>query len=117
MPMLSKRERLALILSGLAAEPAAASEAGALALIERVMDAVEDAHSGVQKDPNHHLSQRTDGRMYAPHARFRLSSSSPECACYRQAAHKTAASRGLLKLNGGRAMPTQPSWSRQRQQV
>ncbi len=30
---------------------------------------------------------------------------------------KGAASRGLLKLNGGRAMPTQPSWSRQRQQV
>ena len=89
MSILSKRERLALILKRLEDDQAAASEADALQLIGRAMDEVEDAHSGVPKDPSHHLSQRTDGRMYPPHERFKLVSPFPNSSCYRQAAHKT----------------------------
>lgn len=57
---LSKKERVALILEALEEAPAAANREEALALLEQVFRAVEDAHSGVPHEPPH------KDRLYPP---------------------------------------------------
>jgi len=64
-------------------------EAAVLELFVRVIDAVEDECSGIPKNPNHHETRQSDGRMYAPHPNFRVACSLKGCSCYRQVAHKT----------------------------
>lgn len=58
--MRSKKERLAIFYARLAAEPAAASHDEARALLERVLNAVENEFSGVPYEPE------SMERMYPP---------------------------------------------------
>jgi len=83
-----KKERLQLILKevdGASSEP---SEQGVLGLLERCFDKVEDAHTAIPKDPLAHLTLQSDGRMYAPHVKFRTPG---PCGTgvYRQFRHRT----------------------------
>lgn len=46
-------------------------------LMEVAFDEVEDAHSGVKKDPQAFATNQSDGRMYPPHPDFRLPNLEP----------------------------------------
>lgn len=61
--MPSRAARLAEVFRRLERLPAATSAEEARALLERVLDSVEDEMSGVPKDPSR---WKSDGRMYAP---------------------------------------------------
>jgi hypothetical protein len=64
-------ERLALFFEALGEAAPANSADAALTLIGRVMDGVEDAHSGVPKQDNPPLAYQ--GRMYAPRPDYTFS--------------------------------------------
>jgi hypothetical protein len=95
--MLTKAERLRLFLHRLAAAPAAASHDEALALIEAIVNAVEDEHSGVVANP---AKWRTDGRMYAPQSdHARAVADRPGVTAYRSVSHRTLiASNGAIAI-------------------
>ena len=88
--MLSKHQRLELILERLAAAPPAANADEALALMATVMKAVEDAHSGVPDNPD---AWQTDGRLYPPLADRRIPDPHGRTGveCRRSLAHYTCA--------------------------
>lgn len=89
MQIKTKRERLQMLIEQLKAAPPRATGEEALLLIETTLDAIEDAHSGVDKNPEHFNTRQTDGRMYPPHPWFKVASKYARCSCYRQAGHKT----------------------------
>lgn len=60
---LPKSERLRIFMSRLKNEPPATTFQDGLALLARVLNAVEDEHSGV---PNNPAAWLMDGRMYPP---------------------------------------------------
>jgi hypothetical protein len=72
MNVLKRTERLEKIYALLGERERCDSEASVLQQLEEVFDVIEDAHSGVPKNPNAHLSRQTDGRMYAPHPTFKI---------------------------------------------
>ena len=61
---------MAVFLARLAAAPPASSEEEAVALLNRVLDAVEDELSGIPFDAAAARQLVTDGRMYGPHPAF-----------------------------------------------
>ncbi|MGL4550743.1 MAG: hypothetical protein ACRC33_06110 [Gemmataceae bacterium] len=64
-------ERLTLFYESLNAAPPAASHDEAFDLLGRLLDQIEDAHSGVPADPEAALTGPSDGRMYPPHSHYR----------------------------------------------
>jgi RHS repeat-associated protein len=61
---LSKSERLAKFADRIWASPKANNVEGAISQINKNLDAVEDAYSGVAKNPSAAVATRNDGRMY-----------------------------------------------------
>jgi hypothetical protein len=66
----TKAERMVEFRARLAKAPSASSAEEALALVNRVLDQVEDELSGIPYDPAAVRQLVTDGRMYGPHASF-----------------------------------------------
>ncbi|MGE0708793.1 MAG: hypothetical protein AB7N76_21550 [Planctomycetota bacterium] len=66
----SKGERLAEFLDRLGKAPPAGSAEEALELVNKILDEVEDALSGIPYDPDAAQQLVTDGRMYGPHPSF-----------------------------------------------
>ena len=62
-----RSHRFALFVAELEQAPAAHNVASARALLEDIMNRIEEAHSGVPCDPEKWM---TDGRMYPPHNDF-----------------------------------------------
>jgi hypothetical protein len=58
---MNRSQRFALFLAALEEAPAARDQASARALLEDIMNRIEEAHSGVPFDPEKWM---TDGRMY-----------------------------------------------------
>ena len=85
--MLSKRQRLRILLVRLASLPAADSADAALTLLNRILNAVEDEFSGIPFNP---LLWNADGRMYPPQEDNRRSvSGRPSLRRDRSAGHNT----------------------------
>jgi hypothetical protein len=61
--VLSKTKRLRLFIEQLDTAPSASTADGALDLLTRVLNEVEDQHSGVENNPD---AWNDDGRMYPP---------------------------------------------------
>ena len=57
------QQRFALFLTTLEQEPFASNQVSARELLTKILNAVEDAHSGAPYDP---ANWKTDGRMYPP---------------------------------------------------
>lgn len=68
--MSSKQERLSKFLDRLNSYPAFNSHDEAFQCINEAIDEVEDAYSGVSKDPDAAQSGVSDGRMYGPAKEF-----------------------------------------------
>lgn len=66
----SKAERLARFLERLAVAPPARTAEEAIALVNAVLNQVEDELSGIPYDPVAALQGTTDGRLYGPHPAF-----------------------------------------------
>lgn len=84
----TKKERLQLILKEIRLASSESTEQGVLVLLERCFDEVEDTHTAIPKNPLAHLTLQSDGRMYAPHVKFRKLGSCGT-AVYRQFRHRT----------------------------
>lgn len=63
-------------------------------LFETAFDLIEDAHSGVPKDPMAHLSKDTRGRMYPPHPMYGQPGPN-STTIYRHFGHRT-----IIGVNG-----------------
>jgi hypothetical protein len=87
MPVLSKRERLAIFLQRLEIAPSVANPDSALQLLSETLTAVENEFSGI---PANAEAWANDGRMYPPtEANRRALSSLPFVRRYRSARHNT----------------------------
>lgn len=99
MVIKTKPERVQLLFQELTNAAPQSTEPGVLRLIEETLDLIEDAYSGVPKNPMHFETIKPDGRLYAPHPQFKIASRRPGCSCYRQAAHKTyVAANGAFRI-------------------
>lgn len=95
--MLPKSARLEIFIARLAGAPAALSELGALDLVCRILNDVEEEHSGIPFDPS---TRGSDGRMYPPQADSRrMDHQSPRVARYRTRGHHL-----LIGCNGAIAI-------------
>jgi hypothetical protein len=91
--VLSKTKRLRLFIEQLDSAPSASTADGALDLIARVLNEVEDQHSGVENNPD---AWKDDGRMYPPKEDNRREvPDRPSLRRYRSAKHNT-----FIGLNG-----------------
>ncbi len=79
----------------LAALPGFTSHDQALAEIGRVLTEVEDAHSGVARDPTD-LPAVTGGRMYPPHPAYSEATEIKDVILYTQRRHQTY--KAMLRL-------------------
>ena len=82
------RQRLDLFFSKLDGLPPFESHNHALAEISRVMDEVEEEHSGVPRDLSG-VPKRTDGRMYPPHPVYAKKTDLAGVTLYIQTGHQT----------------------------
>ncbi|MBK8253666.1 MAG: hypothetical protein IPK82_13490 [Polyangiaceae bacterium] len=99
MVIKTKPERVQLLFQELTNAAPQSNEPDVLRLIEEKLDIIEDAYSGVPKDPKHFETKKLDGRLYAPHPVFKVASRRPGCTCYRQAGHKTyIAANGAFRI-------------------
>jgi hypothetical protein len=91
--VLSKAKRLQLFLSRLKDAPPATSAEEALESLARILNEVEDQHSGVENNPD---TWKDDGRMYPPKENNRRDvPGRPSLRRYRSAKHNT-----FIGLNG-----------------
>jgi hypothetical protein len=91
--VLSKTKRLRLFIEQLDTAPSASTADGALDLLARVLNEVEDQHSGVENNPD---AWKDDGRMYPPKEDNRREvPDRPSLRRYRSAKHNT-----FIGLNG-----------------
>ena len=82
------RQRLQELYRRLGELPPFASHDEALSEISRVLTAVEDEHSGVERDPTG-MPKRTDGRMYPPVPAYAKQCDKPGVTLYVQTGHQT----------------------------
>ena len=96
-PRLTKSNRLSVFYSRLGEAASAGNHDEGLALITKILHAVEDEFSGVAYNPE---ELGTDGRMYPPNVRFRYKDwERPNVCCYRQVAHATfIADNGAIEI-------------------
>lgn len=85
--------------------PAAGNGDAALELITKILNAVEDEHSGVPNDPT---GPRADERMFPPIERYHFAvEGRPDLDGYRQRAHDTIiASNGAIVIRVRKSMKT-----------
>lgn len=90
-------QRLQLFYGRLGELPLFGSHDEALAEISRVLTEVEDAHSGVERDPTG-MPKRSDGRMYPPVPAYAKQCDKPNVTLYVQTGHQTyiGANRAVL---------------------
>ena len=84
---MTKGERVAELVRRLEASPPSDHAEEALCLVTRVLDDIEDQHSGVPNDPT---SPMADERIWPPIARYHFEiSGRPDLDGYRQKGHET----------------------------
>lgn len=95
--MLSKGKRLEMLLERMEAAPPARSAEEALDLVAKILNAVEDEHSGVEYNPE---AWKDDGRMYPPKEDNRREvPDRPSLRRYRSAKHNTfIGSNGAIRI-------------------
>ena len=81
-------ERVVLFYERLSQLKAFASHDEALFEISRILTEIEDAHSGVPRDPSD-IPLVTSGRMYPPHPAFAAKTELVDVFVYRQKGHLT----------------------------
>jgi hypothetical protein len=96
MSTLGKRERLTMILALLVEAAPCRTAAEVRELLERVFDQVEDAHSGVPKNPDPMANQ--GGRMYPPHDDYLIDGSDPPTYRHRNGHRTTIAKNGSFRI-------------------
>lgn len=94
---MDKKGRLLLFYQQLRQAPAASTHEEAYALICKTLDAVEDEHSGVPKNPD---NWQTDGRLYPPQPdRSYAVDGFPDVVRYKSFGHNTyIASNGAIEV-------------------
>ena len=92
------QERLTLFFSLLANVAPASNHDEAFELIARLLNEVEDTHSGILANPEAALAGPADGRMYPPHPNFRRTVR-PGLVRYRTKGHKvTIRENGSIEI-------------------
>ena len=81
-------QRIAVFYERLKALPAFTSHSQALAEIARILTEVEDAYSGVARDPSD-MPVVTDGRLYPPVSAYARKADVPDVIIYTQKGHRT----------------------------
>jgi hypothetical protein len=85
----SKGERLAVFLDRLSKAPPASTSQEAVELVNRILDDVENALSGIPYDPAAARQSVVDGRMYGPHSYFARAWKTQGVTRYVHAGHDT----------------------------
>lgn len=97
---MDQKHRLALFLAELEQAPAAHDVASARALLEDIMNRIEEAHSGVPYDPEKWM---TDDRMYPPHDDFEQPCPLAGAVLFHSLGHAIwFAANGAIRIEGRR---------------
>ena len=97
---MNRSQRLALFLAALEQAPAAHDLASARALLERILNEIEDAHSGVDFDP---VNWMKHDRIYPPQDDFERASARPDTKLFYAKAHSIwFAANGAIRIEGRR---------------
>lgn len=93
---MDRKQRFALFVAALEEAPAASDRASARELVTRILNAIEDAHSGALYDPPNWM---TDGRMYPPHDDFEQPSPVAHAALFHTVGHRVwIADNGAIQI-------------------
>lgn len=97
VPRVVEAKRLQMFVERMRTVPSASTADGALDLVARVLNRVEDEHSGVESNPD---AWKDDGRMYPPKEDNRREvPNRPSLRRYRSAKHNTfAGSNGAIRI-------------------
>ena len=93
---MDRKQRFALFVTALEVAPAANDRASARELVTRILNAIEDAHSGAHYDPPNWM---TDGRMYPPQDDFEQPSPVAHAALFHTVGHRVwIADNGAIRI-------------------